>query len=59
VTGIAAISTADGIAKTFAVPPSVRQPASQTANKNRCLVTMETRSRDGNDDSFVIEEPFG
>jgi hypothetical protein len=32
----------DGIAKTFAVPASMKPAKSQTANENRCRVTRES-----------------
>src|ERR1700722_14072256 len=32
-------SIGDGIAKTFAVPPNVRQPKSQIAKGSRCVIT--------------------
>jgi hypothetical protein len=35
-------SMGDGIAKTFAVPASMKPAKSQTANENRCRVTRES-----------------
>jgi hypothetical protein len=37
--GISPASIGDGIAKTFAVPASIKQPRSQVANGSRCVVT--------------------
>jgi len=38
--GLSSASIGDGIAKTFAVPASMRQLRSQIANGSQCLVTM-------------------
>jgi len=43
--GIGPTSIGEGIAKTFTVPASAKQPTSESGNENRRRVTMESRAR--------------
>jgi hypothetical protein len=50
VSGQSPASIGEGIAKTFVVPASRKQPRSQSENEGQCRVTIESRASNGTDD---------